>query len=248
MNNLVRAELLKLRTTRTFCWSVVAALAFVPLSIALAIAKIGTPDGTSLDSAEGFRNVIAAASSGGVLVLLIGVVLVASEFRFDTVTSTFLITPRRKDVVRAKLVAAGLVGLGIALASSLLTIAIALPWLESRHVGVASHSSDIAIVLLGGIGATVVSGMVGVGIGALMTNQTLAVTVTLIWSLLVEGMVVNFAPGLGRWLPGGAAGAMSGAATYSHLLPVWAAALVFAGYGAAFAAAGSRFVIRRDIT
>ena len=54
MNNLIRAELLKLRTTRTFWWSIVAALTFVPLSIALAIAKIGTPDGTSLDSVEGF--------------------------------------------------------------------------------------------------------------------------------------------------------------------------------------------------
>ena len=77
MNNLIRAELLKLRTIRTFSWSVVAALAFVPVSIALAIAKVGTPSGTSLDSAEGFRNVIAAASSGGLLVLLIGIVLMA---------------------------------------------------------------------------------------------------------------------------------------------------------------------------
>jgi ABC-2 type transport system permease protein len=248
MNNLIRAELLKLRTTRTFTWSVIAALAFVPVSIALAIAKIGTPSGTSLDSAEGFRNVIAAASSGGVLVLLIGIVLMAGEFRFNTVTSTFLITPERKRVVGAKLAASSLVGLGIGVASSLLTIAIALPWLASRHVDVASHSSDIAIVLLGGIAATAISGMVGVGIGALVTNQTLAVTVTLIWSLLIEGMVVNFAPGLGRWLPGGAAGAMSGSATYSNLLPVWAAALLFAGYGVAFAAAGSRFVLRRDIT
>ena len=41
---------------------------------------------------------------------------------------------------------------------------------------------------------------------------------------------------------------MSGASTYSNLLPVWAAALLFTGYGAAFAAAGSRFVLRRDIT
>jgi ABC-2 type transport system permease protein len=248
MNNLIRAELLKLRTIRTFSWSVVAALAFVPVSIALAMAKVGTPSGTSLDSAEGFRNVIAAASSGGLLVLLIGIVLMAGEFRFNTVTSTFLITPERKRVVGAKLAASGIVGLGIALVSSLLTIAIALPWLASRHVDLGSHSSDIAIVLLGGLAATAIAGIVGVGIGALVTNQTLAVTLTLIWSLLLEGMVVNFAPGLGRWLPGGAAGAMSGAATYSNLLPVWAAALLFTGYGLALAGAGTRAVRRRDIT
>src|SRR5215217_4273738 len=237
MNNLIRAELLKLRTTRTFWWSVGAALTFVPLSIALAIAKIGTPDGTSLDSVEGFRNVIAAASSGGMLVLLIGIMVMAGEFRFNTITSTLLITPERKRVVAAKLAASSLVGIAIAAVSSSLTLAIALPWLASRHVDVASHSTDIVIVLLGGIAATAISGMVGVG--SLVTNQTLAVAVTLTWLLLVEAMVVSFAPSLGRWLPGGAAGAMSGAATYSNLLPVGAAALLFAGYGLAFAAAGS---------
>ena len=101
---------------------------------------------------------------------------------------------------------------------------------------------------MGGIAATVIAGMVGVGIGALVTNQTVAVTVTLIWIFVVEAMAVSFAPGAGRWLPGGAAGAMSGASTYSNLLPEWAAAIVFIGYGAAFAFAGSRLVLRRDIT
>src|SRR3954454_2378936 len=155
------------------------------------------------------------------LVLLIGITVMAGEFRFNTITSTFLITPCRKRVVAAKLAASSLVGLAVAAASSLLTLAIALPWLASRHVDLASHSTDVMIVLLGGIAATAISGIVGVGIGSLVTNQTLAVTVTLIWSLLIEGMVVNLAPGLGRWLPGGAAGAMSGSATYSNLLPVW---------------------------
>ena len=187
MNNLIRSELLKLRTTRTFWWSVVAALTFVPLSIALAIAKIGTPDGTSLDSVEGFRNVIAAASSGGMLVLLIGIMVMAGEFRFNTITSTFLITPERKRVVAAKLAASSLVGIAIAAVSSSLTLAIALPWLASRHVDVASHSTDIVIVLLGGIAATAISGMVGVGVGSLVTNQTLAVAVTLTWLLHRRG-------------------------------------------------------------
>jgi ABC-2 type transport system permease protein len=249
MRELIRAELLKLRTTRTFWWSVAAALAFVPVSIAVAMSKAGNSSGASLDSVEGFRNVIAAASSAGVLVLLIGIVVMTGEFRFSTITSTFLITPDRKRVLGAKLAAASLVGLGIALLSSLLTLAVALPWLASRNVDIASHSADLTIVLLGSIAATAISGMVGVGVGALVTNQTLAVTVALLWSLVVEGLLLAFAPGIAGWLPGGAASAMSGVATgHGRLLPIWAAALLFAGYGLAFATVGSRFVLRRDIT
>ena len=248
MNVLVRAELLKLRTTRTFWWNVAAALAFVPASVALAITGTGGGGATSLDSADGFRNVIAAASSGGVVVMLIGILLIAGEYRFNTITATFLTTPDRRRVVGAKIAAASLVGLAIGVLASLLTLVVALPWLSSKHVDLAAHSTDIALVLLGGIAATAVAGMVGVGIGALATNQTLAITATLIWTFVVEAMAVSFAPGLGRWLPGGAAGAMSGSSTYSDLLPVWAAAIVFIAYGLAFAAAGSRFVVRRDVT
>jgi ABC-2 type transport system permease protein len=248
MNNLIRAELEKLRTLRTFWWTVAATLAFVPVSIALAMN--GNPGSASLDSTEGFRNVISAASSGGILMIIIGILMMAGEFRFNTVTSTFLITPDRKRVVGAKLAASSLVGIGVGVVASLLTLAIALPWLSSRHVDVGAHGTDIAIVLLGGIAATAIGSLVGVGIGALVTNQTLAITATLVWVLLIESMLMNFASGVGRWFPGGAASAMSGVAPTGggHPLPIWAAALLFAGYGLAFAAVGSRFVLRRDIT
>ena len=87
---------------------------------------------TSLDSAEGFRNVLSAASSSGVIVMLIGILVMTNEYRFNTVTSTFLIAPDRRRVVGAKIAAAILVGLTLALLASLLTLAIALPWLSSR--------------------------------------------------------------------------------------------------------------------
>ena len=48
------------------------------------------------------------------LVLLIGIMVMAGEFRFNTITSTFLITPERKRVVAAKLAASSLVGIAIA--------------------------------------------------------------------------------------------------------------------------------------
>ena len=89
----------------------------------------------------------------------------------------------------------------------------------------------------------------GVGLGALMPNQTLAITVTLVWTFLVEAMLANFAPGVGRWFPGGAATAMSGVAPPSgDSLPFWIAGLLFAGYALVFAEAGARLVMRRDVT
>jgi ABC-2 type transport system permease protein len=247
VNILIRAELIKLRTLRAFWWTVAATLAFVPVSIA--IAMHGGPGSAGLDTTEGFRNVIAAASSGGVLMLVIGILLMAGEFRHNTITSTLLITPDRKRAVGAKLAAAGIVGVAVGVVASLLTLAIALPWLAERNIDLGAHSLDILVVLAGGIAATALAGLMGVGLGALMPNQSLAVTVTLVWVLLVESMLASFAPSVGRWFPGGAASAMSGVAPPSgDALPFWIAGLLFAGYALAFAETGARLVVRREIT
>ena len=101
MNILIRAELAKLLTLRSFWWTVAATLAFVPVSIAIAIN--GGNDAPAIDTTDGFRNVMAAASSGGFLMLIIGILMTAGEFRHNTITSTLLITPDRKRAIGAKL-------------------------------------------------------------------------------------------------------------------------------------------------
>jgi ABC-2 type transport system permease protein len=248
MKNLISAELLKLRTTRTFWVYVAASLAFVPVTIALAVSGAGQGGNAPLESSEGVRNVIASASAGGLMLLLIGILVLAGEFRHNTAASTFLITPDRRRVVGAKLVATALVGVGVAVASSLLTLAIALPWLSAEGVDLGSYAGDIGIVLLGALAATALSAVVGVGFGALVPNQTVAVVIALLWITTVESLLVAFKPEIGRWLPGGASSALTEVATASDgMLPMWAGALLFAAYGVAFAAAGTRLVLRRDI-
>jgi ABC-type transport system involved in multi-copper enzyme maturation permease subunit len=125
MKSLINAELLKLRTTRVFWGYVAAALAFVPVSIALSIT---TANSTPLASSEGLRGVFSAASAGGLLLLLVGITMMAGEFRHNTATPTFLITPDRRRVIAAKLAAGSVVGVVVAAVSSLLTLAVALPW------------------------------------------------------------------------------------------------------------------------
>jgi hypothetical protein len=247
MTRLIRAELYKLTTLRTFWWTAFAALAFVPISIGTSLH--GTPNDVGLDTTEGFRGVIASASSGAGIVLLLGILLMAGEFRFNTITSTLLITPDRKRVIAAKLAASSLAGLAIGIAASVLTLAIALPWLASRGVHSSGHVRDIAVAIGGALLSTTIYGLVGVGFGALVTNQTLAITTALMWSLAVEALVVGIRPGIGQWLPGGAANALASVSTpKGGLLPFWAGGLLFAGYGLAFAYAGSLRLANRDIT
>ncbi len=250
MNGMIRAELLKLTTTRMFYGNVLAALAFVPISIATAILTAGEDGGPpALETSEGLRNVFAAASSGALIVLVTGILVMAGEFRHGMATSTFLVCPDRPKVVRAKLIATTVVGAAVAVAASVLTLAIALPWLASRDIDVSILSGDVGFVLAGCVIATALYALVGVGVGSLIRNQTAAVVITLIWVMVVESLLVSFLPDIGRWLPGGANAAASGVATANgDLLPMWGGILLFAAYGMAFAAAGSRFVLQRDIT
>lgn len=249
MKNLIRAEVLKLRTTRMFAWSALSALVLVPISVAVAILTAGGTDGgPALDTTEGIRNVFSAASSGTIVVLIIGILIMAGEFRHNTATSTFLITPDRKRVVVAKLAASAVVGAAIAIAASVVTLAVALPWLAAKDIDVSLLSGDVGLVLLGALTATALYAVVGVGLGSLVRNQTAAVVVALVWVMVIESLLVSFAPAFGRWLPGGAVAALTGVATRDGgLLAMWAGAVLFAGYGLAFATAGTRFVLRRDV-
>jgi hypothetical protein len=99
MYNLIRAELLKLRTTRMLWLNAVAALVFVPLSLAITIQTAGDEGaGPALTTSEGLRGAFSAASSGSVVILMLGVLIMAGEFRHKTATSTFLITPELSGV------------------------------------------------------------------------------------------------------------------------------------------------------
>jgi hypothetical protein len=54
------------------------------------------------------------------------------------------------------------------------------------------------------------------------------------------------APTLPRWLPGGAAAALTDPG--GQHLSMWAGGLLLAGYGLVLATIGSRLTLRRDIT
>jgi ABC-2 type transport system permease protein len=245
MRQMVHAEILKVRTLRSFWWMALALLLAVPILLATNVVTVDSVPGR-LDTSEGVRNVFSGASPP--LMLIVGIMLMAGEFRHGTATATFLASPIRSRVLAAKLIAAALLGALLAVPASALALGVGLPWLDAKNVDLGAHVDDIAITLAGGVGALVLYALIGVGLGALVRNQTAAISAALIWTFIVEGAVTAFADNIGRWLPGAAAAAMTGGVPQeSHLLPMWAGALVFAGYGLAFAAAGAKSIGRRGV-
>jgi ABC-2 type transport system permease protein len=98
----------------------------------------------------------------------------------------------------------------------------------------------------------ILSALLGVGFGSVLTNQTAAIAVSLGWFFIGDAIVVNLAHGTERWVPTGAATALSnltrGVGANFGLLTWWQGGLLLVAYGAAFAGLGSLLLTRRDIT
>jgi len=124
---LVRAEWLKLRTTAV-PW-VLAAIALVITGLLVVVYFVnhgdnggngavhptfGPPTPTIPHTVQQLRNLIGRGLIGYLFALLLGVLIITTEFRHKTVTTTFLVTPKRPRMVVGKLLLAALAGIGLA--------------------------------------------------------------------------------------------------------------------------------------
>ena len=250
MIRLIRAEFTKLRTTRLIYGVAAVMAAFALLTV---VALMTTPDmeGNPPLSADSLPMFVAAPVtllSGAAL--LLGILGMAGEFRHQTITGTFLVTPDRGRVVAAKLVAYPLAGIALTLTILAFTAAVATGWLAAKGITPSLlHARVVGQVLLGAVLAAGLCGLVGVGVAALVRNQVAALVGVAVWVLVVEGLLMSLlqAPSsLAKWLPSAAAAALTnpGGGHLSRL----AGALLLAGYALALALAGTRLVVRRDIT
>ncbi|MDP9394006.1 MAG: ABC transporter permease [Actinomycetota bacterium] len=248
MTAAIRAELLKIRTTRLWWGLLLAALGLVVLGVVFSALGAGEANaGPGLDTAEGVRNVVAAAGGGYVFTLVLGVMGSAGEYRHQTVTSTLLAVPRRTRVVLAKLAAYAVAGFGFALVCVGVGVAIALPLLSARDADM--DLLDLRAQVPALLAGTTLYALIGVAVGSLVRNLVAAVIGALVWVWVIEALLVLLLPEVGRWLPGGAANAMLQAATIrGELLQPWAGALLFFAYTVVLTVAAAFTTVRRDVT
>jgi ABC-2 type transport system permease protein len=248
MSRLLAAEGLKLVTTRS---------ALVLLAVVGVLAGVGVAGTIGVDAVadEGvLADLVAGTAVWLVFAALLGILLATNEYRYGTVTRTFLVTPVRERVLAAKLFVGGAGGLALGIVAILVTLAVAIPWLGARGelrlegaLGAASGRVALAFALTAAL---------GVALGALVRSQVWAIAAAFAWFLIVESLLGLVAwlvlrddeevDRLVRFLPGSALGAVVGGDGPADL-PFWTAAAVALGWVAVVSAV-SVVALRRDVT
>ncbi|MDH6459874.1 ABC transporter permease subunit [Micromonospora sp. A200] len=275
--NLVRAELLKIRTTNTW-WLfglgalVTLALAFLVNAVNANLSLSGPQDVEGLPR-EQAEQVLASADEvyqaanlftsgqyfGLLFVLLLGIIVVTNEFYHQTATTTFLTTPHRTVVVTAKLVAAALIGALFWLVTTVLTVPATLIFFAAKGWDAHLGDWDITRAILLNLLAYVLWGVFGVGFGVLIRSQ-IGATITavvlylvgttaanLIFFLLQQWLEQDWIGKLAVIVPSTASSLMISGTELPGSPPQWVGAVVLIAYAVVTSAAGSLIMRRRDI-
>lgn len=252
MINLVRAEFRKLFSTQVWFWMLIVCLA---LTSAFTIGQIASKK-YDFELQAHVRDVLLSAAGGFTYVPLfvLGVLSVTTEYRYQTITPTVLTTPSRWVIVAAKTITTALVGIGYALICLVVELAIALPWMSSRgiKVGLGHQAGTLASAFV----VLALFALVGLGAGALMKNQIVAVTVGVIFIAFLDNIILII-PGVKHIYPYMLTGATNAILTGPHddrsfngvtVLSVGGGIAVLAVWGLAMAVLGAGLTMNRDIT
>lgn len=240
---LLRAELLKLVTTRLLLWLGLLLLALEVLVISLHVSQDSV---SSLAEPRNQRDVIGIAAVAALVALIVGVVSSAGEYAHGTISHTFLVAPVRERVVVAKVLAGALAGAALAAFAGVVAWVLAALLFSARSVPVHLGSANVMRPLFGTLLASAVAGGLGVGFGFLVRRQTAAIVVVFVWLLVVEPLLAI--ANVNQYAPGHAvASVVVAGSPSSELLAFWPGLLLALAYAVGFAALGAVAVKRTDV-
>ncbi len=252
MTRLLRAELRKVVTTKLWWGMMLGSMAFAAIGVVSQIATNGLPNNpaTPLASPLTQRAILSSSVSGYIFSVIVGIILITTEFRHFTSRPTFLLEPRRGRVIVGKIVVAAGVGVLYGVACGAVALAIAVPWLSAKGVHIDWVPNGLVVVMVGALFVIAIFAVVGVGVGVLFRNQIAAVISTLAYLFVLEPLVsvIPVVKDAYRYLPGAAASALTGVSRQQvTLLTNWQGGLLLLGWGLAFAVAGWILTVSRDI-
>jgi ABC-2 type transport system permease protein len=243
---LLRAELLKLRTTRTF-----VALSAVALAISLLLT--GLTALLSEPTAEDVLIDVFASDTSSLFILVLAIVGITGEWRHRTISASLLAAPDRARFLAAKTLAFASAGVLLSLVISLGVTILGFSVLSARDLPTPDGGELITLLARSAVVAGLL-GALGVAVGALVRNQAIAIVSVLLLSFAVEPAIIALVPDVGRFgpmvgLPMAATGIPASAVGFEDVafLAPGLAALAMAAWAGALFAAGAALLRRRDV-
>lgn len=244
MSALLQAELLKLRTTRTFAALIGSALA---LSLTLLVLSALLTDYTNEDDVR----LLFAGDFTGIFILLLGAMGMAGEWRHRTITSAVLAAPDRLRLLAAKTLSYAVAGIVVSFIITAVLMLIGTIILSSRDQ-LTLGGADLVDIMWRNLVVAAYLGAVGVLVGTIVRSQVGAIIGLIVWFLIVETTLFGLVPDVAKFAPlNGAPGGIidvsfdNGDTT---LLAPGIAALVMLGWVTAMFAAGAALMRGRDLT
>jgi ABC-2 type transport system permease protein len=192
---LLAVERIKLFTTRSPMWCTLVALA-VTVGFAALIAGVDNENPVTVASTQFGYNF------GLVVVMVMAALAITTEYRFSTIRATFQAIPNRNAVLLAKTTVvalfAGLIGLIAAFGS----LAISMLIKPAADLGLNTAFEWRTVAGVGLVYA--ISAVIAVAVGSLVRHSAGAISILLIYTQLVEGLV-TLIPKVGddiqKWMP-----------------------------------------------
>jgi len=193
MKALLEAELLKLRTTRTFAALAGAAVATSVLIVVL-VTLLSEP------SEDSVLSDVFTSDTSSLFILVLAIVGISGEWRHRTITSSLLAEPDRLRFLATKTLAFATAGLLLSLVISITISVIGYAILSSRDLPV-PELGELAAQIGHNALLALLFGAFGVGIGAVVRIQPVAIVAVLALSFAIEPLIVSLAPEVGRFGP-----------------------------------------------
>lgn len=192
---LLAVERIKLFSTRSPWWCLALTAVFM-LGFSALIAGLASTAELSVATSlfgRGFSLIV---------LLVMAAIAITNEYRFGTIRATFTAVPNRTAVLLAKTVVVALV---VGIAGEVLALgAYGLPQLIEPNADLVANTSDEWRFVLGIGPVYALSAVIAIAVGILVRQTAAAVSILLVWVLLVENLVVLI-PRVGddirSWMP-----------------------------------------------
>lgn len=195
MTTLLESEIRKV-TTLNFWW----ALAIPPVLVGICASAISSAVGTGTEELTGaeVNDVVIA----GLLVSLVFAMVFAAvfsavnagtEFRHDTITTSFLTASARDRVIAAKIAVTALFSLAYGLIVSICSVVCLLLFTAGKF----TLSGDVLLYVMAGLLGVLLWSLIGTGLGLLFGSPTWPSIIIVAWFPIGESIAVAILAGIG---------------------------------------------------